>query len=160
MRHFTVMFFNLVLILCGVTICIAWEGKVVGISDGDTITVLHEGRGEKIRLYGIDAPESHQDFGKRAKQFVSNQVFGKIVEVDPITIDRYGRTVSMVVFGIGQNLSEELITAGFAWVYGKYCTAKICRDWQKKEQEARGQGAGLWSQANPIAPWEFRKVKH
>ena len=53
----------------------------MGVSDGDTITVMHQGKGERIRLYGIDCPEKRQAFGKRAKQFISNMVYGKIVEV-------------------------------------------------------------------------------
>ena len=74
----------------------SWRGKVVGVSDGDTITVMHHDKGEKIRLYGIDCPEKRQAFGKRAKQFTSNMVFGKNVEVRPVTTDRYGRTIAWV----------------------------------------------------------------
>ena len=64
---------------------------VVGVTDGDTITVLHEGKGEKIRLYGIDTPEKDQAFGKKAKQFTSQMVYGKTVEVETKDTDRYGR---------------------------------------------------------------------
>ena len=59
---------------------LSWPGKVVGVKDGDTIVALHDGRGETIRLYGIDAPERGQDFGNRAKQAISDMVFGKVVE--------------------------------------------------------------------------------
>jgi len=138
----------------------AWDGKVVGVSDGDTITVMHNGRGERIRVYGIDAPENSQDFGKRAKQFASNQVFGEIVTIEPIDVDRYGRTVSIVVYGRGQNLSEELIKAGYAWVYRKYCTLRFCGEWQGLEHDARIEGVGLWSQSQPIPPWIFRKKRN
>jgi hypothetical protein len=75
--------------------CWAWTGKVVGIADGDTITVLHETRPEKIRLYGIDCPEKRQAFGKNAKWFTSKMAFGKTVDVEPINRDRYGRTVAL-----------------------------------------------------------------
>jgi micrococcal nuclease len=74
----------------------AWSGKVVGVTDGDTITVLHAGRGEKIRLYGIDCPEKGQAFGTKAKQATSTLVFGKVVEVALLDVDRYGRTVAFV----------------------------------------------------------------
>jgi len=74
----------------------SWPGKVVGVKDGDTIVALHDGRGETIRLYGIDAPEKGQDFGNRAKQMLSDLVFGKVVEIKPMDTDRYGRTVAMV----------------------------------------------------------------
>ena len=59
----------------------AWKGKVVGVADGDMITVMHDGKGEKIRLYGIDCPEKKQAFGNKAKQFTSDKVLGKQVEV-------------------------------------------------------------------------------
>ena len=86
----------------------AWSGKVVGVIDGDSITVLHNGKGEQIRLWGIDCPEKGQDFGARAKEFTSALVFGKVVEVEPVTTDRYGRTVAFV--RVGDTLvNEELI---------------------------------------------------
>ena len=73
----------------------AWSGEVVGITDGDTITVLNSKtlKDVKIRLYGIDCPEGGQAFSKRAKQFTSKMVYGKVVEVGAITVDHYGRTV-------------------------------------------------------------------
>jgi len=64
---------------------VAWFGKLVGVIDGDSITVLHDGRGEAIRLHGIDCPEKTQDLGNRAKQLTSSLVFGKVVEVEPMT---------------------------------------------------------------------------
>jgi endonuclease YncB( thermonuclease family) len=97
-----------------------WSGKVIGVADGDTITVLHEKRPERIRLCGIDCPEKRQPFGKRAKQFTSELVFGKVVEIDPVDTDRYGRTVAFVrVEDITVN--EELIKKGLGWVYVRYC---------------------------------------
>ena len=77
----------------------SWSGKVAGVIDGHTITGLHEGRGERIRLFGIDCPEKGQDFGTRAKQATSALVFGKMFDVDPVTRDRYGRTVAFVRVG-------------------------------------------------------------
>lgn len=69
---------------------LAWEGQVVGISDGDTITVMRGGKGKRIRLYGIDAPESRQAFGWRAKQFASDLAYRKTVRVEHVDADRYG----------------------------------------------------------------------
>jgi endonuclease YncB( thermonuclease family) len=66
----------------------SWSGKVIGVIDGDSITVLHDGKGEQIRLWGIDCPEKHQDFGSRAKNATSVLVFAKVVEVEPVTTDR------------------------------------------------------------------------
>jgi micrococcal nuclease len=137
---------------------IGWEGKVVGVADGDTITVLHEGKGEKVRLYGIDCPEKRQDFGQKARQFTSNMVFGKIVEVNTFDTDQYGRTVGTVIIG-SQCTNEELIKAGFAWVYTRYCKQPFCIKWQNLENEAHKNKVGLWSMPNPTPPWEFRHRK-
>jgi endonuclease YncB( thermonuclease family) len=62
----------------------AWSGKVVGVIEGDSITVLHAGRQEQIRLWGIDCPEKHQDFGTKAKDATSILVFAKVVEKDSL----------------------------------------------------------------------------
>jgi endonuclease YncB( thermonuclease family) len=135
-----------------------WSGMVVGVSDGDTITVLHEGKGEKIRLYGIDAPEKGQAFSKRAKQFTSQMVYGKTVEVETKETDRYGRSVVLISVD-GQSLNEALIKNGFAWVYRKYCKETFCEDWLDLEIVARYGKIGLWGDPNPIPPWEFRYGK-
>ncbi|MDA2912008.1 thermonuclease family protein, partial [Nitrospiraceae bacterium AH_259_D15_M11_P09] len=74
-----------------------FTGRVVGVADGDTITVLHNGKGERIRLHGIDCPEKRQAFGKRTKQFTSTLVFGNTVTVEVVDRDRYGRTVGVVL---------------------------------------------------------------
>jgi micrococcal nuclease len=103
----------------------AWSGKVIGVADGDTITVLSDKRPLKIRLYGIDCPEKRQPFGKRAKQFTSDLVFGKVVDIEPIAIDRYGRTVAFVRVG-NLSVNEELIKEGLAWVYLSYCKLPSC----------------------------------
>lgn len=134
------------------------SGKVVGISDGDTITVLQDRTQYKIRLYGIDTPESHQDFGTRAKQFVSDLVFKKDVRVVQKDIDRYGRVVGIIYLG-DTCVNEEIVKAGFAWVYNQYCKDIVCRDWLMLEKQARENRIGLWSHPDPIPPWEFRRGK-
>src|SRR2546425_7886966 len=92
---------------------------VVGVTDGDTIKVLRNGKAEKIRLHGIDCPEKSQPFGTRAKQFTSEMVFGKTVTVHVTDRDRYGRTVADVILPDGTNLNRELVKAGLAWWYKK-----------------------------------------
>ena len=134
----------------------AWTGKVVGVADGDTITVLHNGQPEKIRLWGIDCPEKRQDFGTKAKQITSILVFAKVVEVDPITTDRYRRTVALVRVG-DTMVNEELIREGLARVFTRYCNRPICQEWRVLESKAREQKRGLWSMPNAIPPWEFRR---
>ena len=133
-----------------------WSGKVVGVADGDTITVLRDKQPQKIRLYGIDCPEKRQPFGKRAKQFTSELVFGKVVEVEPITVDRYGRTVAFVrVENISVN--ETLISDGLAWVFPRYCIDAVCDKWLGLQAVAKSGKQGLWQDSNVIPPWEFRK---
>src|SRR5262245_15182047 len=95
-------------------------GKVVGVSDGDTITVLDEQkRQHKIRLEGIDAPESNQDFGSRAKQSLSDLVFGKTVTVTSRKKDIYGRVLGDVTVD-GKNVNLEQVRRGMAWFYRFY----------------------------------------
>lgn len=136
----------------------AWQGKVVGVTDGDSVTILHDGRREEIRLYGVDCPEKHQDFGQKSKEFTSSQVFGKQVEVLPITQDRYRRTVAIVSLN-GLVLNREIIEEGCGWVYGQYCTRAECQEWTQLEKRARAAKVGLWSIPNPIPPWDFRHGK-
>jgi endonuclease YncB( thermonuclease family) len=136
----------------------AWSGKVVGVADGDTITVLRDKTQVRIRLYGIDTPEKGQAFGKKAKQFTSGMVFGKVVEVEVMATDRYGRTVALVVIN-KQILNEELLKAGYAWVYYQYCHELICHAWADYQFAAKLDKRGLWAEPDPIPPWEFRRKK-
>lgn len=130
-----------------------FSGQVVGVSDGDTITVLHDGRGEKIRLFGIDCPEKRQPFGQAAKRFTAELVFGQVVTVTVRDRDRYARTVGEVVLSDGRSLNQELVRAGLAWWYRKYSTDQVLAD---LEGEARRRHVGLWSDLDPVPPWVFR----
>lgn len=133
-----------------------FAAKVVGVSDGDTITVLTDARRQvKVRLHGIDAPESHQPFGSRAKQFTSGTVFGKAVKVKVRDTDRYGRSVAEVFTQDGRSLNHEAVRAGMAWWYRRY--APNDRMLQVLEEEARRARRGLWADRDPIPPWEFRR---
>lgn len=134
----------------------SWTGKVVGVSDGDTIKVLRNGEQVKIRLYGIDTPEKKQAFGQVAKRYTADFVAGKVVSVEPIDKDRYGRTVALVSAN-GISLNKELVQNGFAWVYGQYCKKEFCTEWKELEGQARSNRKGLWAESSPQTPWEFRK---
>ena len=137
-----------------------YQAKVVGITDGDTIKVLHEGTQIKIRLYGIDTPEKRQAFGNKAKKFTSDMVFGKTVKVITMDTDRYGRTVALIQPPDSMvTLNEALVQHGYAWVYRKYCKADFCPDWLEYEQTAQAAGLGLWTDPDPIPPWQYRKRK-
>ncbi len=135
-----------------------FTGRVVGVSDGDTITVLHNGKGERIRLHGIDCPEKRQAFGKRAKQLTSNLVFGKTVTVQAVDRHRYGRTVAEVLLPDGRSLNRELVKAGFAWWYWRY--APDDETLAQLEREAREAKRGLWVDPNPVSPWEWRTARN
>lgn len=137
---------------------LAWSGKVIGVADGDTIKVLHNKKSVRIRFYGIDTPEKRQAFGNRAKKYTNAWVRGKVVEIDPVTKDRYGRTVAMVHV-TRKNLNELLVQQGLAWVYRKYCKMDICENWYQYEDQARSSKKGLWQDPHAIPPWQWRKEK-
>ncbi len=134
-----------------------FSGKVVGVSDGDTITVLHNGKGERVRLHGIGCPEKRQAFGRKAKQFTSTLVFGKTVTVQPVDRDRYGRTVAVVLLPDGRSLNHELVKAGFAWWYWRYTPDD--ETLAQLERDARGAKRGLWADPHAVPPWEWRIMR-
>ncbi len=135
-----------------------FQGKVVHVADGDTITVIHDGNEEKIRLYGVDTPEKKQDYGQQDKKFTADLVAGRVVEVDAIDTDRYGRTVGLV-FIKGKNLNEELLRNGYAWQYKQYCKKSFCSDWLALERAASRSQRGLFADPYATPPWEWRKDK-
>jgi endonuclease YncB( thermonuclease family) len=147
-------------------------GRVVGVSDGDTITVLDAGHAQhKIRVAGIDAPEKEQAFGQRSKASMSDLVFGKDVLVVPSKRDRYRRLVGKVLVAAPsctastcpKTLDAGLvqITTGMAWWYRQYAREQSSEDadaYALAEQSARAHRAGLWRDADPIAPWDWRRA--
>ena len=117
---------------------------------------MHEGRGQKVRLFGVDCPERHQDFGQRAKKETSALVFGKEVTVLTQGNDLYGRTLGVVELNDGRTLNHLLIQRGMCWWYERYAPNDIRA--KKLEESARKEKLGLWEMPHPIPPWEFRKV--
>lgn len=135
-------------------------GRVVGVSDGDTVTVLDSRSQQyKIRLMGIDAPEKNQAFGNRSKQFLSSLVFNRRVQVEYNKRDRYGRAVGkIIVNGKDANLAQ--IEAGMAWHYKQYQKEQSADDrvaYASAEEQARVGRRGLWQDNEPTPPWEYRK---
>ena len=135
-------------------------GKVVGISDGDTIKVLDSNKTEhKIRLMGIDAPEKSQAFGAASKQALSNYLYQREVTVEYKKKDRYQRILGKVVLD-KQDICLTMISDGMAWHYKDYEKeqSKIDRDlYSQAELKARQAKIGLWQDANPVAPSAFRR---
>jgi len=132
------------------------NGRVVGISDGDTFTLLTSDTHQiKIRLAEIDAPESGQPYGNKSKQVLSGLIFGKDVRVIVQTTDRYGRTVGRPYIG-NLDVCEEMVRVGAAWVYKQYVVDRSLFD---VENEAREAKRGLWglSEAQRVQPWNWRR---
>ncbi len=135
------------------------EGRVVGVSDGDTVTVLDGSRAQhRIRLAGIDAPEKAQAFGDASRRHLSHLVFGASVRVEYEKHDRYGRVVGKILKD-GRDASLEQLRAGLAWHYKQYQREQSREDrnaYAEVEEEARQSNAGLWRDAAPVAPWTWR----
>ena len=153
-RCFCFLFF----LVCG-TAAETISGRVVGVADGDTITVLDADKTQhRIRLSGIDAPEKKQPFGQRSKQSLSDLVFSKSVAVETTKRDRYGREVGKVLIeGVDANLVQ--VQRGFAWHYKAYQREQSPQDrvlYSDAEAIARRDRVGLWRDDTPQPPWEFR----
>lgn len=149
----------LLILICGIAHAETLTGYVVGITDGDTITVLDASRQQhKIRLAGIDAPEKAQAFGDRSKQNLAALVFNKNVVVEWEKLDRYGRTVGKIIVN-GKDANLEQVKAGMAWWYEKYRKEQSSADqriYEQAEQQSRAQRVGLWRDASPTPPWDWR----
>lgn len=130
------------------------HGRVVGISDGDTLTLLDShNRQHRIRLAEIDAPEKKQAFGQRSRESLSDLAFGKTAVADCPSQDRYGRSVCVVsVDGVNVNLAQ--VQRGMAWAYTKY--ARDARIFAA-EKDARSSRRGLWADPSPTEPWLYRR---
>lgn len=150
-------------LLVSVNLCFAENllGQVVRIVDGDTITVMDNAKVQhKIRLMGIDAPEKAQPFGRTAKLSLSSLLYGKQVAVEYYKLDRYGRTIGKVIVdGIDADLEQ--VKLGMAWHYKKYMKEQSDEDralYTQAEAQARMKSRGLWHDAEPVPPWEWRKA--
>lgn len=127
-------------------------GKVIGVSDGDTIKVLVNREQVTVRLEGIDAPEAKQSFGTKSKQALSEMIFGKTIVVKKTGDDRFGRTLGFILLG-DTDVNAKMIQDGWAWHFKKYNDEERL---SKLEQEARESKRGLWAESDPLAPWDYR----
>ena len=137
------------------------SGRIIAVADGDTLTLLDRSFVEhKIRLSGIDAPEKKQSFGQRAKATLSANAYGLQAEADCRKTDRYGRNICVVRVN-GRDVGLEQIRAGMAWWYRQYArdqTLQEQSDYANAEEQARSAKRGLWTDKEPIPPWEWRRV--
>ena len=131
-------------------------GRVVGVHDGDTVTILTPTKTEmKIRLEGIDAPELKQPFGQKSKSELSAIVFGKEVEIAVLGTDRYKRTLGRITCG-EINVNLEMVKRGMAWRYEKYSKDPSLL---KAQEAAKAESLGLWAGEDAVAPWDWRAKK-
>jgi endonuclease YncB( thermonuclease family) len=138
------------------------SGQVVGISDGDTLTILDTARTQhRVRLDGIDAPEAHQAFGQRARQSLAELAHRQEAVADCQKVDKYQRKVCVVrVQGVDAGLAQ--IRRGFAWHFKRYAHEQAPENraaYAAAEAEARTAKRGLWREPNPRPPWEWRAAK-
>lgn len=138
------------------------EGRVVGVHDGDTITVFDSTKTQhKVRLAGIDAPEAKQAFGQASKKHLSDLVFDRDVTLDCGKTDKYRREVCVVMVD-GKDVNLAQVKAGMAWWYRKYQKEQAAQQrvsYEAAEANAKAGRVGLWSEAEPMAPWEWRHPK-
>jgi len=151
MRLFNTAFAALLLAL---PLC-AHADQVIGIADGDTLTVLHDRKPLKIRLSGIDAPEKRQAFGEKSKQSLSDLCYRKDATYRAQGAPSYGRTVAVVTCA-GVEVNRAQVERGMAWVYVRYNKDTSLPAAQSDAKSAR---RGLWSDPAPVPPWEFRHPK-
>ena len=138
-----------------------WRGKVVGVADGDTLTLLDEQHQQhRIRLDGIDAPERSQPFGQRARQSLASLAHGRAALAECPKTDRYGRLVCRVTVD-GVDVGLEQVRRGLAWHYVRYAAEQSPQaraEYARAEQQARGERSGLWSYRDPTPPWDYRRA--
>lgn len=128
------------------------QGSIIKVYDGDTLTILHNGEKFKVRLYGIDAPESNQSYGKEATSHLLTLCpIGSNATLKIKDRDKYNRIVA-IVFCNDIDVNANLVENGFAWAYKEYSNA-----YTHLEIKARLTHKGLWKDSNPIKPSVFRK---
>ena len=128
--------------------------QVVGVSDGDTLTALSARRERvKCRLYGIDAPEKKQAFGQASKQSLAELSFGRMASIDIVGRDRYGRAICKIAVA-GVDVNKQQIVRGMAWMYRRYASD---RSYSEAEGQAQSHRIGIWHDAQPVPPWDFRR---
>ena len=132
------------------------QGKVVRVADGDTITILDSTNVQnKVRLNKIDAPEKKQAFGEVSRKHLASMVAGNVVKVEWTKKDKYGRILGDISIGT-TNVNLRMVQDGLAWHFKAFDNTPA---YAQAENEARAKKIGLWKDANPIPPWEFRKAK-
>ena len=162
MKILLIVFTLISSLLCSFVQAGTLSGTVVRITDGDTLVVLDANKAQyKIRLMGIDAPESNQAYGKESKDNLSYLVAGKFVVVEYDKLDRYKKIIGKILLS-GNDVNLEQVASGMAWHYKNYQGEQSQADqmeYSEAEIDARNTKRGLWNDPDPIPPWDFRKLK-
>ncbi len=132
------------------------NGKVTWISDGDTLTLTSNNTKYRVRFYGIDAPETKQDFGNISKEFLIDLLLHQQILIDVVNTDKYGRKVAKVYLE-DLYINEFLVKFGYAWWYEYF--AKNEKKLKEAQEYAIKNELGLWTREKNIAPWVFRRKK-
>lgn len=164
MRIYLLTFLQIVLLTGTACAGRTIEGMVRAVYDGDTVllTTREESR-LKVRLYGIDAPETKkpdapgQPFGDISKRTLMYKIMGRRVTAEIVDIDQYKRAVAVIRYE-GRDINREMVSEGMAWAYRQYLQAPYESEYIGGENRARSRRTGLWRESNPQPPWEFRKA--
>jgi len=142
-----------------------FEGVVRAVFDGDTILLAMRGQERmKVRLYGIDAPETAtpagpgQPFGAVARRVLMYKIMGRQVSAEMIDGDQYQRMVAVIRY-TGRDINSEMVSEGMAWAYRQYVGGPYASEYIAAEEFARKRHKGLWRDANPQPPWDFRRLE-
>lgn len=138
------------------------KGMVRAVYDGDTVllTTREESR-LKVRLYGIDAPETRkpdkagQPYGDISRRTLMYKIMGRRVSAEIVDIDQYQRAVAVLRYE-GRDINREMVAEGHAWAYRKYLEGAYASEYIDAENLARSRRLGLWRESNPQPPWAFR----
>ena len=142
------------------TIAYATPATVIRVYDGDTLNLDVQGETVRIRLYGIDAPESGQDGNVAATRFLRRLVLEHPVEVKVMETDRLNLAFAIVIReGKESSVNAAMVANGYAWVNTDGCRTKECNRWKKIESQARMLKLGIWSAYDVVPPWEFKKLQ-
>lgn len=132
------------------------SGIVVHIFDGDTFLLKKsDGTVIKVRMFGIDAPESTQKFGNDSKKALQSIALGKNANISIIGEDQYKRTLGVLSID-GINVNKKMLGDGNAWYYAKFCDKNFCGEWKKASTQAKKSRLGLWCDSKPMPPWKYR----
>lgn len=160
MKHFLLF---LVVIFSSMVMAESMQGRIVAVTDGDTLTLLdQENQVHTVRLLGIDSPEKGQNFGQVAKQQLAILAFGREATAYCRKRDRYRRAICVVKVDV-IDIGFEQISRGMAWWYYQYASEQMPAEriaYEKAELEAKNYGRGLWQETAPVPPWEWRRVHH